>query len=89
MATAVHRHGPRFSPRGAAVAELLTDLDSLVRREVNRAAGSSSAPLRLADGAGTDHWDRDAERIAAEVATALARLRDDLRRHPLPDRRPG
>jgi hypothetical protein len=66
---------PRFSPRGAAVAELLTDLDSLVRREVNR------------DNAGTEHWDRDAERIAAEVATALARLRDDLRRHPLPDRR--
>jgi hypothetical protein len=71
MATVI----PRFSPRGAAVAELLTDLDSLVRREVNR------------DGAGTEHWDRDAERIAAEVATALARLRDDLRRHPLPDRR--
>ena len=36
------------------------------------------------DGAGAEHWDRDAERIAAEVATALARLRDDLRRHPLP-----
>jgi hypothetical protein len=68
MATVI----PRFSPRGAAVAELLTDLDGLVRREVTR------------DGAGAEHWDRDAERIAAEVATALARLRDDLRRHPLP-----
>jgi hypothetical protein len=80
MATVI----PQFSPRGAAVAELLTDLDALVRREVNRAAGSSSASLRLADHAGTDNWDRDAERIAAEVATTLARLRDDLRRHPLP-----
>ncbi len=61
----------RFSPRGAAVAELLTDLDALVRREVTR------------DDAGTEHWERDAERIAAEVATALARLHDDLRRHPV------
>ena len=69
---ATTRPGLWFSPRGAAVAELLTDLDALVRREVSR------------DGAGTDHWERDAERIAAEVATALARLRDDLRRHPLP-----
>lgn len=69
---ATTRPGPRFSPRGAAVAELLTDLDALVRREVT------------GDHAGTDNWDRDAERIAAEVATALARLRDDLRRHPLP-----
>ena len=75
MATAVHRHGPRSSPRGAAVADLLTDLDALVRREVT------------GDHAGTDTWDRDAERIAAEVATTLARLRDDLRRHPLPARR--
>lgn len=72
MATVIPRFSPRFSPRGAAVAELLTDLDALVRREVNR------------DGAGTEHWDRDAERIAAEVATALARLREDLQRHPRP-----
>jgi len=71
MATVI----PRFTPRGAAVAELLTDLDGLIRREVTR------------DSANTEHWDREAERIAAEVATALARLRDDLRRHPLPVRR--
>ena len=75
MATVIPRSSRRFSPRGAAVAELLTDLDALVRREVT------------GDHAGTDNWDRDAERIAAEVATTLARLRDDLRRHPLPARR--
>lgn len=57
------------SPRGAAVAELLTSLDALVRREVTR------------DGAGVARWERDAERIAAEVALSLDRLRDGLRRH--------
>ncbi|MDD7919338.1 hypothetical protein [Actinomycetospora callitridis] len=51
MATVIPRSSRRFGPRGAAVAELLT------------------------------------ERIAAEVATAQARPRDDLRRHPLPTRR--
>lgn len=75
MATVIPQLSRRFTPRGAAVAELLTDLDALVRREVT------------GDHAGTDNWERDAERIAAEVATTLARLRDDLRRHPLPLRR--
>ena len=64
---------PTFSPRGAAVAELLTSLDALVRREVTR-DGAGPAP--------NAHWDRDAERIAAEVAASLTRLREDLLRHP-------
>ena len=57
------------NPRGTAVAALLTRLDAIVRREVTR------------DGAGTARWERDAERIAAEVSLSLDALRDDLRRH--------
>lgn len=58
-----------FTPRGAAVATFLTHLDALIQREVGHVD------------AGAGRWEIEAERIAAEVATALAELRGDLQRH--------
>ena len=58
-----------YSPRGAAVASFLAELDSVVRREVD-----------AVDPAG-GRWELDAERIAAEVAGSLADLRSSLQRH--------
>jgi hypothetical protein len=59
-----------YTARSAAVADFLAAIDDLVRRELS---SQDFGPRR---------WDTTADRIAADAALQLARLRAQLQRHP-------